>query len=271
VAVAVTLIYITPLVKPKPLDAFGYNKLLGRGINLGNALEAPVEGAWGIRLEEEFFAIIAEAGFDSVRIPIRWSAHALKEPPYTIDDEFFARVDWAIDQATENGLAAIINMHHYDEIFQEPAKHRERFLAMWQQISEHYQDAPGTVAFEFLNEPHAALTDSIWNELAAETLALVRQTNPTRTVIMGPTNWNGIDALTKFVIPDDPYLIVTVHYYSPFQFTHQGADWVSGSYPWLGREWPGSPIAPQMIEMDFEKATTWASERGVPLFGRPML
>ena len=32
-------------------DAFAYNRILGRDINLGNALDAPSEGAWGVRLK----------------------------------------------------------------------------------------------------------------------------------------------------------------------------------------------------------------------------
>ena len=35
----------------KPPDAFAHARRLGRGINLGNALEAPKEGDWGVRLE----------------------------------------------------------------------------------------------------------------------------------------------------------------------------------------------------------------------------
>ena len=42
-----------------------------RGINLGNALEAPKEGQWGVIIKDEYFRIIREAGFDAVRIPIR--------------------------------------------------------------------------------------------------------------------------------------------------------------------------------------------------------
>src|ERR1700681_3953301 len=61
---------------PQDDDAFHYNRLLGRGINLGNALDAPQEGAWGVTLEADYFRLIQEAGFNSVRIPIRWSAHA---------------------------------------------------------------------------------------------------------------------------------------------------------------------------------------------------
>ena len=60
----------------RPVDRFEQGRRLGRGVNLGNALEAPREGEWGIVLEEAFFRLIAEAGFDTVRVPIRWSAHA---------------------------------------------------------------------------------------------------------------------------------------------------------------------------------------------------
>jgi aryl-phospho-beta-D-glucosidase BglC (GH1 family) len=40
--------------------------------------------------------VIKEAGFNSVRIPIRWSAHASTAAPYDIETDFFRRVDWAI-------------------------------------------------------------------------------------------------------------------------------------------------------------------------------
>src|SRR5262249_3752810 len=80
-------------------DAFHYNRLLGRGINLGNALEGPHEGAWGVTLKADYFHLIKKAGFNSVRIPIRWSAHANTDFPYEIESGFFHRVDWAIQQA----------------------------------------------------------------------------------------------------------------------------------------------------------------------------
>src|SRR4030042_4526719 len=66
----------------KAVDPYAHAQRLGRGINLGNALEAPQEGDWGVVLQEEYFSLIREAGFDTVRVPIRWSAHALAEPPY---------------------------------------------------------------------------------------------------------------------------------------------------------------------------------------------
>ena len=73
------------------IDAFKMNQLLGRGINMGNALDAPNEGEWGFTLEEKYFQAAKDAGFNSVRIPVRWSAHALAEPPYTIDPNFYEK------------------------------------------------------------------------------------------------------------------------------------------------------------------------------------
>lgn len=58
---------------------------------------------------------------------------------------------------------------------------------------------------------------------------MIRRTNRTRPVIVGPVLWNSIDAVEMFNLPnDDRHIIVTVHYYNPMQFTHQEATWVPG-------------------------------------------
>src|SRR5687767_11031140 len=141
------------------LDVFALNRALGRGVNFGNALEAPTEGSWGMELKEEYFAAVLKAGFQHVRIPIKWSAHAKAEAPYTIDRAFFERIDWAIELALSRGLMAIINVHHYDELDKDPDLHEARLVGFWKQIAERYKDKPDRLVFEFLNEPHDKLTD----------------------------------------------------------------------------------------------------------------
>ncbi|MGB9896248.1 MAG: glycoside hydrolase family 5 protein, partial [Thermoproteota archaeon] len=203
-----------------------------RGINIGNALEAPNEGDWGVVIKDEYFKIIKEAGFDTVRIPIRWSNHAENAPPYKIDDNFFKRVDWVVNKSLEQGLITIINIHHYEEIMQKPEEHEERFLALWKQISEHYKNYPDTLYFELLNEPNGALTSDIWNKFIEESVSIIRKTNPSRKIIIGPTNWNSVYKLKELEIPEgDKNIIVTFHFYTPFEFTHQGAEWVNPSPP----------------------------------------
>ncbi|WED20615.1 glycoside hydrolase family 5 protein [Vibrio sp. JC009] len=248
-------------------NAFHWNKLIGRGINLGNALEAPKEGDWGLRLEAEHFKLVASKGFQSVRIPIRWSAHAQKQAPYTIDDKFFKRVDWAVKQALDLNLVAIINIHHYQEIMASPEKHKARFLAFWKQISEHYASHPETLYFEILNEPSKKLTSEIWNDYLAEAISIVRESNPNRAILVGPGHYNSLESLTKLKLPDDrKNLIVSFHYYEPFKFTHQGAHWLGKkSNQWLGTTWDATYIERRAITRSLNKAKTWALKNKVPL------
>lgn len=241
---------------------------LGRGINLGNALEAPKEGEWGVTLEERHFEIIALAGFDSVRIPIRWSAHAEAAQPHRIDPKFFERIDWAVREALSRGLSAVINVHHYEELLERPEEHRGRFLALWQQIAERYRDRPAKLVFELLNEPHGKMTAKAWNELLAEAVTVVRRTNPERSIIVGPVGYNNIAELKSLELPAaDRNLIVTFHYYSPFQFTHQGAPWVGAqAQQWLGKQWTGTEDEQRAVTGDLDQAIAWAVEHRRPIF-----
>jgi len=239
---------------------------LRRGINIGNALEAPREGAWGVYIRDEYFSIIKEAGFDNVRIPIRWSAHAEEKPPYKIHEEFFRRVDHVVDKALEQNLTVIINIHHYEEIMEKPLEHRDRFLALWKQISEHYSNYPENLYFELLNEPHKALTSELWNEFLIRAISIIRETNPTRRIIVGPVNWNSVYSLKDLILPDDRNIIVTFHFYTPFEFTHQGAEWVSPSPP-VGRVWLGTEGEQRQIRDELDIAVQWSREHGdIPLF-----
>lgn len=248
-------------------DIFAVKARLGCGVNLGNALDAPsYEGQFGMRLEARYFRLIAQAGFDSVRIPICWSAHADAHPPYTIDPAFIERVDWALTQAKRNDLAAVINVHHYHELNTDPCGHRERYLALWRQIAERFQDEPPTILFELFNEPKDALTVDGWNELLPLALAEVRRANPTRAVIIGPAHWNSIQYVDTLLLPDDPNLIVTFHYYQPFRFTHQGAGWVAGAQEWLGTTWEGNKFERLAITALFDKALAWARQVNRPLY-----
>ena len=247
-------------------DAFYWNTRLGRGINLGNALEKRV--GRGMRLEEKYFDLIDAAGFDSVRIPVRWSAHAGTTAPYPIDKAFFARVDWAIEQTLSRQLVAVVNIHNYKELVVSPQKHEERFLALWEQIAERYSNHPATLYFEILNEPCKQLTNDLWNEYLEAVIPLIRKSNPYRTIVVGPTRWNHLSELEQLKLPhEDPNLIVTFHYYEPFQFTHQGASWVGPwSSAWLGTKWTGTEEERRKIILDLDQAVRWAKKSRVPLY-----
>lgn len=248
-------------------DAFQVNRILGKGINLGNTLEAPNEGEWGLTIREEYLDEVKQAGFESVRIPIRWNAHALEGFPFTIDEAFFDRVDEVIAWAFDRDLAVMINIHHYNELMEQPHEQRDRFLKIWEQIAAHYQEYPEELVFEILNEPHDNLTPAIWNSFLADALGIIRQTNPGRVIAVGTAEWGGFGSLQDLELPDnDRQIITTVHYYNPFHFTHQGADWVGDEADqWLGTVWDGADHEKAEVDSDFDSVEQWARNHDRPI------
>jgi endoglucanase len=99
-------------------------------------------GSLGCHAQGRLFSLHKKAGFNSVRIPIRWSAHASTAAPYDIKMDFFQRVDWAIRQALSRNLAAVINVHHYEEMTQDPVQNLPRLVELWKQIALRYQKQP---------------------------------------------------------------------------------------------------------------------------------
>lgn len=249
-------------------DAFQVTRRLGRGVNLGNALEAPREGQWGMTLEARYFQLIAEAGFDSVRLPVRWDTHAGKAAPYTIEAAYLDRVAWAVDEALKNKLAVVLNFHHHEPLYADPMAESERFVALWRQIAARFRQHPPTLVFELLNEPHDKLEAAQWNTLLVSALKAVREANPSRAVIIGPARWNNVHELSRLRLPaDDRMLIVTVHYYEPFRFTHQGAEWIGPqTRSWVGTNWNGSEQERQAIDRDLDKAADWAKRQERPVY-----
>jgi endoglucanase len=258
-ALAASTMFAATCRKPPPSG-------LGPGVNIGNALEAPNEGEWGVTVAPQLLDAVDAAGFRTVRLPVKFSAHAEEESPYRIEPQFFRRIDEILDQAQARGLTVILDMHHYDELHADPAANRERFIALWRQIATRYRTRPGSLLFELQNEPHGNLDAETWNDIAAETLAVVRESNPDRWVVIGPAFWNHPALLPELQLPqDDRRIIVTFHYYEPFQFTHQGAEWQPGSDAWLGRQWTGTPEELMDIESVFEHAAEWAHDQDRPL------
>lgn len=259
--------------QPKNLDepnklfnnASEINSRLGKGINIGNTFEA--DQSWQSPFFIEDLKKIADLGFNHVRIPIKWEREdrGLQTPPYTLNKSFLEYMQGVVDEALKNELLVIINMHHHNELISDPMAHKERFLSQWQQLSDYFKDYPDSLLFEILNEPHDNFTSEIWNDFSKEALSVIRKTNPERCVLIGTANWGGVGSLSSLEIPNDTNIILTIHYYNPFQFTHQGASWSDGSDAWLGTEWRDTELERQAVMDDFMLALNLAKEKNIPI------
>jgi endoglucanase len=236
-------------------------------VNYGNVLDADPPEGWGRRALAADFTVMARGGFRSVRIPVRWSAKTAATAPYEIDPAFARKVDGVVDAALAAGLHVILDLHNYDEIHRDPEAQRERFLAIWAQIAARYRRYPRALLFEILNEPHGKLTPEIWNAYLAEALAVIRRTNPDRVVLIGPAGHGNVESIGSLSPPrGDRNLIVSFHYYAPFEFTHQGAAWVGPrSGDWLGRRWTGTTLDVARMSRDFRRAGDFARLYGLPV------
>lgn len=241
------------------------NERLGRGINLGNAFEAPSLGAWGVNPDEMYFSDIADKGFNHIRIPVKWSAHALTTAPYTINESFMDTIQWAVDQSLAYGLQVILNVHHYDEMMVDPQAHKERFLSFWEQISERFEGYTDSLYFESFNEPHDNFTPTLWNQYFAESLEVIREKHETRMVLFGTAEWGGINGLQHLQLPaEDTCIIVTVHYYNPFNFTHQGASWTANPLP-TGVTWDSTAAQRNAVANDIATISNFSNNNSVPI------
>jgi len=241
------------------------NTRLGKGINFGNTFEAMQ--SWQSPFDPADLKRIADLGFTHVRLPIRWERddRSLSSAPYTIRPEFMQTIQSVVDEALKQKLHIILNMHHHDALMANPAGQKARFLSQWEQIAGHFSDYPDSLLFEILNEPHDKLTPVLWNDYAKSALQVIRTTNPKRCVLIGTAEWGGVGGLKSLVLPDDPQLILTVHFYNPFHFTHQGASWSEGSDAWLGTQWRDTAFERQAVVEDFKAALRLANEKNIPV------
>jgi endoglucanase len=239
---------------------------VGKCINLGNTFEPPAEAAWGGRpASEHDLENIAKAGFDTIRIPVRWDTHAGGAPDFKIDDAYMARVEKVVTTAQAKGLNVILNSHHFERIHKEPLESAAQLAAMWKQIANRFADhSKASLWFEIENEPHDKFDHSNLLDVLTPALKEIRKTNADRPVIIGGERWSGIDSLATLPLPDDPHIIPTFHYYDPFDFTHQGASWVDPA-PKLGRVY-GSKADTELLQRDVAKVQAYIARTGLTPF-----
>jgi endoglucanase len=251
--------------------AFRRNMAIGRGINFGNALEAPREGEWGLTIQESYIQAVADSGFNSVRLPISWSTHMARTYPYTIDPAFLSRVDEVISWCLERNLSVIITVHHFNELYNYPddPQYLNMFFYIWKQLTEHYLHTDHErLFFEILNEPEVNLTADKWNLLMPVIIDTIRVRDGDRTLIIDAPDYATHTSLPDLSIPaSEDNVIVSTRYYLPWQFAQQGAWWSDWTDldQYLGTTWRGTAEEKNTVLEDMAFIRNWSEANSRPV------
>lgn len=239
------------------LDQTQITEAMGLGWNLGNQLEAssgglPSETCWGNpEITKELIDTVKAQGFKTVRIPVSYLDMIGDGPDYKIDTDWLDRVQEVVDYVVDNDMFAIVNMHgdgYYTvdhswllcaEDDDKQTEIKDKYGKVWTQIADRFKDYDQHLIFESMNEefnndygkPDEKAYDNInaYNQIFVDSVRATGSNNEKRWLLLPGWNTN-IDYTANdeynFKIPTDKgckadgkRIMISVHYYDPFNFT----------------------------------------------------
>jgi endoglucanase len=257
---------------------------LGLGWNLGNTLDAHVNGVTGLASEtswgnpkttRKLIQYIKSLGFNTVRIPVTWQDHMGKAPDYKVDPAWMKRVAEIADYVLDEGMYAIVNVHHDGENnggwlkpdTADKAGMYRQFKALWSQIAAEFKDEDEHLLFAAMNEfqenfnsptPVQLTTADELNQLFVDTVRAAGSNNKTRVLVVQAYNTN-IEAAMKMKMPTDTAknaLMVEVHSYDPWSFAGEGrGEWTETQ----------SDSGAEALNRRYEMMKTKFIDKGIPV------
>jgi endoglucanase len=194
----------------------------------------------------EDIALIKTMGFDHVRFTVEPAPLISSVDPGTLKSDYLRYFDSAIDMILAQGLAVIVDIHPSDEFKLRLKDDRqvENFVKFWRALAQHLSTRdPELVFLETINEP--MVEDPYrWYGIQAKLIAAIRAGAPNHTIIASGHRWSGLWEMLALEPYGDRNLIYNFHYYDPFPFTHQGANWAGPNIQFYRNvPYPSSPDA----------------------------
>jgi len=175
------------------------------------------------RFTEQDFINVKSLGADVIRLPVAFH-NFFTGKGSTLEPQLLNYLDAAADWAEKHQIYLIIDNHSFHPTNPTDANIDKILIPVWRQLAEHFKNRSNFIIYEVLNEPHG-ISDERWGEIQGDAIEEIRKIDQKHTIIVGGTNFNSIEKMTKVPAYADNNLIYTFHYYDPHIFTHQGAMW----------------------------------------------
>lgn len=261
---------------PTPILATTAALEMTAGFNVGNTFDTDQHPRTAASVNAMIDAYHAE-GFRMVRLPVRWldsdwdGEPALASAAGVVDRTHprLAVIEAIVDHAIAEGMYVVLNTHHEDWLFETAWSEGQRviFAQLWSDICEIFADRGYHLVFEVVNEPHGTIEhDSVavdaLNQSAYDVIRACGGLDAERIIVLDGEDYGSPASLRATWsdvtdIPgggDDPYLMGSIHYYSPLALTH-ATDAAGIDTPWTVAS----------IRTSFDAVETWADGR-LPIF-----
>ena len=267
---------------------------MGRGINLGNVLSAPVEGNWAGAATEQYFQEVAQAGFTNVRIPIDFfgsrtsgstTSYSSNEnttftgsrSDFVVSASYLDRLETVIGWGLANNLVVVLDFHgatlksefiytfdpSQTAYYTHPTSAKRvadlaKFYSIWEQIANRFNTYSDDLIFEVINEPYFHISEADMNAINTEVISIVRNSggnNPTRKIIVTGGTKTSYEAITTI----SPQIINNDDYLiATFHYYRPFQFTKSSDYMYNDNSW-GTAADINNVSNEFDVVANWAA------------
>lgn len=161
-----------------------------------------------------------EKGIRDIRLPISFEHQFSKQSKRS----FLRKLKKIIKHVKKKNMSLIIC--YFDHKMEKETRFTNVDIIKknWKYISYKLKKYSDCIYYEIVNEPN--LYPQEWNRTVHELVSTIREKDKKTKILIGATNYNSIYELSRKTPYAYENLIYVFHFYEPFLFTHQGANWV---------------------------------------------
>ena len=233
-----------------------------RGVNISRWFRYPIEDT-----ERHYRNFITDADLDLIVALGVGTVRLAVAPP--LDARRLSFLDEALARLAARNLVVVLDYHDESRSLESGDAEVRAFADVWTSLAANLArtTSPTSVLLEILNEPVFDGNPRAWFPIRRRLVQTIRAAAPLHTLVTGGPHWSSLDGLLMSDPVDDPNVVYTFHFYEPFEFTHQGAPWVTGPVRGLkGVRYPSSPREARRLDRRIAAAAQWAARHGVPVW-----